>query len=967
MRRLLVLLALLIFLWMAGPAPEAQAYPSNLVWRTIETENFRISYHQGLEQMAHRLARMAESVHAQLVPLLDYEPGMKTELLLVDHVDTPNGFVNVYPYNRMVLYAVPPERTSVLNDYDDWLRVLFVHEHTHTIQLDTKSGLPAVINKVFGGMMHPNQYMPRWYTEGMAVSNESEFTAAGRLRSSLFEMFMRMDVYEDQIPTIDQINGGNSRWPYGHIPYLYGGRFMQYLSEKYGNETFAALGYLYGQRMIPLALSTVLKKVTDDDFVRLYDEWTTQLRARYAEDAARIAARGLTELTYVTETGETHDSPVMFPSGDKLLFFNDDGRPFRSGWAVQNLSGGEPEIVLEADADGGATIAPDGRRIVVGELSYTRNEYFYYDLYLHDLKRKQTVRLTEGERAREPSFAPDGRRIAYVRYTPGHSQLMILDTDTGETLAPLPPETFDQVFSPVFSPDGRRIAFTAWRTDSFKDLWLLDLDRNRLLRLTNDRNLDQDPAFSADGRTIYWSSDRSSVYNIYAINLDTLEERQVTNVIGGAFNPMPTPDGTRLYLSSYRSHGFDLAYMDLQRAPDYAAARIPEMRPIKRYDYPEVPYEDREYSPFPSLYPKIWMPTWGEDYAGMTLGVRTWGDDISGQHSFTAEFDMGVESASPTLALSYSNRSFTPNIGVRATHVSYKLIDAVQVDGVTEDQDESRTDGSLSISLPFRARHAVGKTSRVMSHTLSSSVYFRYTRLLNRYPYEPASVPPTYADTGMGSGLSLTWSYQDRASYPAYIATASGRSLFVSVRADTEILGSDVNNLTVTGGYAEYVGLPWWKGQGLAFKLTGGFGLSGYRNRQLFFLGGPPDRDIVSDLIRQNRSYGDYLRGYKPLSVGGDRYVMFKSEYRAVLWTIDRGIYTLPLFFRRVHLAPFFDMGLAWTDEVDLDKLKKSVGAEIRLDVIAGYFTPITIALGYQLGLDDGGVSALFFTLDNVF
>lgn len=967
MRHLFVILALFALLAGSGFRNEAVAYPSNLEWRTIETEHFRVTYHQGLRPMALYLARLTEEIHASLSPLLEHDGRFKTEVLLVDHVDTPNGFVNVYPYNYMVLYAVPPDRNSVLNDYDDWLRVLVAHEHTHVIQLDTKSHLPAIINMIFGGMVHPNQYMPRWYTEGMAIYHESHFSAGGRQRSSLFEMYLRMDVHEDRILGIDQIGGGNVRWPYGNVPYLYGARFMQYLSEKYGDKTFAALGYLYGQRIIPLALSTVLKKVTDDDFVRLYAEWTEQLRQRYREDIGRIAAVGLTDLHYITESGETHDSSVLFPSGDRLLFFNDEGRPQRKGWTVLDMNTGRYELVLEADTDGGASIAPDGRQFVFGELAYARNEYYHYDLYLHDMERRETRRLTHGERAREPSFSPDGRHIAYVRYTPGAAHLRILDVDTGESVAPFPPETFDQVFSPVFSPDGRHIAFTAWRFNEFKDLWLYDLEENRLTRLTDDRNLDLSPAFSPDGKTLYWSSDRTGVYNIYAIDLESGTLRQMTNVVGGAFSPMPTADGTRLFVSSYRGRGFDLAYVRLGERVSPPVPDVPELRPSRDYAMPDVAYEEKAYSPFPSVYPKIWMPTWGEDHAGTTLGVRTWGDDISGEHSWTADFSMGVQSGAPTLGLSYANRSFAPNIGMRASHVSYTLVDAVAVGDTRRDQKESRTDGSLSFSFPFRSRHYYATSSRQISHTISAGFSFRYTRLLNRFEYDPLVVPPVYMDTGLGSGVSLTWSYQDRTGFPRYIGTAWGRSLFVSVRADTEVLGSDVNNIAVSAGYSEYLGLPWWEGHGLAFKLSGGFGVSNFRSRQMFFLGGPPEQDVVSDLIRQNRTYGDYLRGYEPLSMGGDRYVLFKSEYRAVLWNIERGIYTLPLFFRRVHVAPFFDAGLAWNASPELKQIRKGLGAELRLDFMAGYFTPVTLAMGYQLGLDERGVSALFFTLDNVF
>lgn len=938
---------------------DSHAFPRNLEWRTVETEHFRIAYHEGLENLADRLAHMAEDVYNTLSPFLEHESTFKTEIVLVDHVDSPNGLVNVYPYNYMMLYAVPPDRLSVLNDSDDWFRSLFVHEQTHILQLDTKSGLPRIINYIFGGLMHPNQYMPRWYTEGIAIFDESRFTAGGRIRSSIFEMYLRMDVYENRMLTIDQINGNISRWPYGHAPYLYGGKFMQYLADKYGEKTFAALGYLYGQRMIPLALNTVLSKVTDDNYVRLYDEWAAVLRARYTKDVERLKLFGLTEVDYITDHGENHDSPVMFPTGDKILYYNDDEVPGKQGWAILDLKTKKYEIAIDALEDGGATINPDGRRVVTGEIAYTENEYRQFDLFMNDLERKTRTRLTFHQRAREPNFAPDGRELAYVSYGPGSSHIRIMNVDNGDYWLPIPKDTFDQVFTPVYSPDGRYLAFTGWRFNGFKDLYLFDFEANRVSRITNDRNLDLSPSWSADGKTLYWTSDRTGIYNIYSMNMDSKRIYQLTNVVGGLFSPLSSIDGSKLYVSSYRSHGFDLGVIELKHQKKIVVAGVPEMRGKMEYGTKEVKYVDKPYSPFPSLYPKLWQPTWGDDHAGMTLGIKTWGDDIARQHRWSAEFDMGVKSAQPTIGLSYSNRSFTPNIGVSFAHVSYTLVDAGMQDGEYIDLDESKTSGSFSVSLPFRKDDH--------SHSLSLNYNFRYTRLLNKFEYEPTEIPPTFVETGLGTGLNLTWSYSNRRSYSGYFGTASGRSMYISVRTDAKLFGGDWDSISIVGGYNEYIPNPWIEKHVLALKFNGGIGFSTNDTRKIFYLGGPPDQDIVDDLIRRQRTYGNYLRGYKPLSMGGNKYFQFKSEYRMVLWNIDRGLYTLPIFFKKVSFYPFFDCGYAWVDDFDIADTRKGLGAEVRLDLQAGYFTPIGIIMGYQYGFDEHGVSAIYFTLDNTF
>ena len=58
--------------------------------------------------------------------------------------------------------------------------------------------------------------------------------------------------------------------------------------------------------------------------------------------------------------------------------------------------------------------------------------------------------------------------------------------------------------------------------------------------------LDGAPAWSPDGRRVFFSSDRTGIFNLFAWDAATDEIAQLTNVLGGAFSPAPSPDGRRL-------------------------------------------------------------------------------------------------------------------------------------------------------------------------------------------------------------------------------------------------------------------------------------------------------------------------------------------------------------------------------------------------------------------------------------
>ena len=95
----------------------------------------------------------------------------------------------------------------VPDDHDDWLYGLTAHEYTHILHLDTMSGLPNIYNRIFGKTWAPNQVMPRWVIEGIAVYEESKRSSGGRNRGTRFDQFIRISRHAGKDMRIDQISG----------------------------------------------------------------------------------------------------------------------------------------------------------------------------------------------------------------------------------------------------------------------------------------------------------------------------------------------------------------------------------------------------------------------------------------------------------------------------------------------------------------------------------------------------------------------------------------------------------------------------------------------------------------------------------------------------------------------------------------------------------------------------------------
>ena len=143
--------------------------------------------------------------------------------------------------------------------------------------------------------------------------------------------------------------------------------------------------------------------------------------------------------------------------------------------------------------------SPDGKKIL-----FTRGDVMTnIDLYVMDADSANVVRLTEHpERDQRGVFSPDGETIAFVSQRDGDVAVWLMDADGAN------PRKLVQGGQPSFSPDGRRIAFTSSAFDDNDEIYLIDLDGSNRTRLTeNRRKLDMFASFSPKGDYLAYNSE----------------------------------------------------------------------------------------------------------------------------------------------------------------------------------------------------------------------------------------------------------------------------------------------------------------------------------------------------------------------------------------------------------------------------------------------------------------------------
>ncbi|MDX1979845.1 MAG: protein kinase [Bryobacteraceae bacterium] len=147
-----------------------------------------------------------------------------------------------------------------------------------------------------------------------------------------------------------------------------------------------------------------------------------------------------------------------------------------------------------------------------------------------------------------PQYSPDGKRIAFASSRSGFREIWVCEED-GSGLRQLTHTNGPYTDAPRWSPDGRRIAFSSAEGDN-RDVFIVDAASRVVRRLTNEPTNEGRPAFSADGRWLYYRSNRSGSEQIWKMPSEGGESRQVTR--GGAWESIESPDGRYLYFAKPR-------------------------------------------------------------------------------------------------------------------------------------------------------------------------------------------------------------------------------------------------------------------------------------------------------------------------------------------------------------------------------------------------------------------------------
>jgi hypothetical protein len=940
----------------------AQAPDPHLVFRTLRTQHFEITYHEPLGAMAQRLATLAERANSLVGKQLGFAPSQTTYVLLTDDSDDANGVAEVIPHNQIHLFAAAPDDLSSIGDYDDWVATLVTHEYTHILHLDQIGGIPAVINTLFGKTVSPNSLQPQWFIEGIAVYEESAQTSGGRIRSTLFDMFLRMDALDGRLPSLAQISNNPLRWPHGDIRYLYGSRFVDFIGRHYGDAALHTLGRDYGRQIVPYGLNRVARRATGYSFVELYEQFRHEAIERYAAQREAVSATGLVTGRTLARHADLARTPRFLQDG-RLAYYADDGR---LPGAIRTLDG---QTLTRTSGEAIFSAEPDGKGLVYSQSAPYRDIYSFHDLFRLDLASGDSERLTVGMRASQPDVAPNGRAVAFVTQKSGTSHLEIasLDDVPGTRRTLLRSRPYDQVFTPRFSPDGSQIAISAWRRGGYRDILLVDAQSGAVRELTHDRASDTGPTWSPDSAKVFFSSDRTGIANIYAFDLSSGLIQQVTNVLGGAYQPSVSRDGRRLVYVDYQSTGFGICELLLPATLDRAAPDFADLRP-QSLDVPDAkPLPSEPYDPLPTLWPHSYRLDLAPGPFGQEISVNVSGADLAYFHNYALHVTFAPENISQPEASVYYQYNRTP---LQPSLQLYRRISTRQdlnVGGKPRPWSADAVGGGLGLSYLFQS----------IRRTQSLDFSYSLAYLDKAKPFggklDPNDPAPRLPELGFIPSAGFGYRYSDVTREAYDISPTGGRTLTFHLDVTDPIMGRDLHTVSARWELRQYFRVPWLAHHALGLRYAGGLAAGDPGHAGSFSVGGfPKDAGLPSlyDVVVFGSIPsldGTALRGYEQGFRAGPQFHQVQLEYRFPLFDPEWGIYTLPFYVRRVWATVFSDAGNAFAGTPQLKEFLVGSGAELFVQLVLGYRLTFNLRMGVARGFTSGGETQFYLHLGSPF
>jgi len=930
-------------------------------YKSIETEHFRLTFPAELADVAQRSAQYLEDAHRVLSKTLLWEAHYKAPILLIDNADAANGLTTPVGRFGIALYVTPPDDFFSTVYYDDWLRLLCLHEYSHFLNMDATRSFWTPLRYIFGDVLLPNSVWPSWMLEGLAVYMETRYTHSGRGRSSYYEAILRSAVEAgvldtDSFVTLDRINGYNPYFPQGETAYLFGYELMNQVERTLPH----ALGEMSNRSSehFPFFINSNLENITGRDWYSYWASFVSETRERAGLQLKQIRSEPVTKTTKLTERQIQTLGTEISPDG-KWLAYSANTLDERSGLYLMNLQTDESVRIIDKSEGSSLSFTPDSKHLFMSSLRRSSKYYLYSDIGVYSLNDRSTEWITHGLRARDPSVSRDGLWITFT-LTENHTTSLAraklgfkegrFHLGTVEKL--FLGNSFDHVGNPKYSSTGDSIYFSFHQNGKFsEDILRFNIKSKKAETLVSNGHFNHYPTVDSHG-VLFYISDASGTDNLYQY-IPGQAPKLVSNVTTGLAFPAVGPDDT-IYAAQLSYTGYDLAKFKKSERPIFTHA-ISFSEPL--YPRPDADSETKissanypvsDYSIFPSIWPRQWSPlillSPGEAY----IGGEVLGFDTTDRHQYLLAAATDTLVGKLDYLAVYSNRQLGPTLTLSASNQTSNV--NILSNGQLSNYQREFNVG-INLAYAFQWTYS----------SLTPNIDFNLDR---KFWYSPGANPTDDDIVARGSytpNTDLFFVYNDSETSPLAVAVEKGRKAILGERI---YFNSGTQSFKTFLSDSEHFQLP------LHFVANPSVRGS-YSSLSPDFLGG-----LNSNTVVQGRF--PYLTGGLPgssfdrLPIRGYSGRTFYVRSAAIpafdtqfpIKYLFRGWGTNPLFFNYLSGFAFAEAALFPGGEPGGFMLP-SVGGGVRATLEALVQIPVTLTVEFNNGFrsDLGGSSELFLQL----